>query len=470
MRPRLVRACSYKTSCGAPALPVAYAICERERLRPAVSLVISLSSEYYQSVYAATGERTNAGDGYGPIRMLARQEACAGAPRGRELPPSNVPDQRRGAKQWVRDHYAGRKSTNSDSLPLMNRQRLLITGGAGFIGSALVRRAVREGHTVLNLDKLTYASSLDALAEVEAAPEYCFVQGDVADVTAVREAITALSPDAIVHLAAESHVDRSIDGPAAFIHSNVVGTFILLEEARRYWNALPEDRARSFRFVQVSTDEVFGSLGDVGQFDESSRYDPSSPYSASKAAGDHLARAWHRTYGLPVIVTNCSNNYGPFQFPEKLIPLAIERGVAGAPIPVYGTGLNVRDWIHVDDHAAGLLSAVARGVPGATYLFGARSERTNLDVVRAICAALDALRPGAAPHERIEFVTDRPGHDVRYAIDPSFAEQQLGWTAQHRFDEGIADTVGWYLATRDWADSIRDHRYCGHRLGAAAAT
>ncbi len=350
----------------------------------------------------------------------------------------------------------------------MSRKRLLVTGGAGFIGSALVRRAIGAGYEVLNLDKLTYASSPDALAEVEASAGYRFVQADVADATAVRQAIESFSPDAIVHLAAESHVDRSIDGPAAFIHSNVVGTFALLEEARRYWSALPRNRAEAFRFVQVSTDEVFGSLGDAGLFDESSRYDPSSPYSASKAAGDHLARAWHRTYGLPVIVTNCSNNYGPFQFPEKLIPLAIERALAGKAIPVYGTGSNVRDWLHVDDHAAGLLVAVERGVPGATYLFGGRSERTNLDVVRAICAALDVLRPESAPHERIEFVTDRPGHDLRYAIDPSIAEHRLGWKAERRFEDGIADTVRWYLDHRDWADRIRDHRYRGQRLGAAA--
>jgi dTDP-glucose 4,6-dehydratase len=349
----------------------------------------------------------------------------------------------------------------------MNPQKLLVTGGAGFIGSAVVRRAVALGYQVLNLDKLTYAASLDAVRAAADSPAYQFVEADVADAEAVRAALESFQPDAILHLAAESHVDRSIDGPAVFIETNVMGTFVMLEETRRYWRELPADRAQTFRFVQVSTDEVFGSLGSEGAFTAQSPYAPNSPYSASKAAGDHLARAWFKTYDLPVVVTNCSNNYGPFQFPEKLIPLVIERAISGQSIPVYGSGMNVRDWLFVDDHAEALLLAATRGVPGETYLFGGRAERTNLDVVKTICRVLDELRPSEPPHERIEFVRDRPGHDHRYAIDPSDAERSLGWSPRHGFELGIRETVEWYLTNRAWADGIRQQRYTGERLGTA---
>jgi dTDP-glucose 4,6-dehydratase len=336
--------------------------------------------------------------------------------------------------------------------------RLLITGGAGFIGSAVVRQAVAAGFSVLNVDKLTYAASLDSIRGADESPNYEFVHADVANAEAIRAAINAFQPDAVIHLAAESHVDRSIDGPAAFIESNIVGSFVMLNEARRYWAALPTRRAQGFRFVQVSTDEVFGSLGAEGVFNDSSAYAPNSPYSASKAAGDHLARAWYTTYGLPVVVTNCSNNFGPYQFPEKLIPLAI------------GDGMNVRDWLYVEDHAAGLLLAAGRGTPGATYLFGARSERTNVDVVRALCASLDELHPRGAPHGRLQFVTDRPGHDRRYAIDPVSAEQNLGWRPASDFESGIRETVRWYLENRDWANRVQRGKYAGERLGTAAIT
>jgi dTDP-glucose 4,6-dehydratase len=344
-------------------------------------------------------------------------------------------------------------------------QRFLITGGAGFIGSALVRQAIAAGHHVLNVDKLTYAASLDAIHEVEGAATYSFLQADICDAEAIRTAISTFRPESILHLAAESHVDRSIDGPGAFVQTNIVGSFVMLNEARRFWRALDPDAASRFRFVQVSTDEVFGSLGATGFFDEQSAYSPNSPYSASKASGDHLARAWHVTYGLPVIVTNCSNNYGPYQFPEKLIPLAIERALAGEAIPVYGDGLNVRDWLYVEDHATALLAAATRGEPGQTYLFGARSERTNLEVVRALCAALDELHPEGAPHEKLSFVSDRPGHDRRYAIDPSHAEQSLGWRAEHSFESGIRSTVRWYLEHREWSRRVKEERYGGERLG-----
>jgi dTDP-glucose 4,6-dehydratase len=350
----------------------------------------------------------------------------------------------------------------------MKTSRLLITGGSGFIGSALVRSAVRLGHEVLNFDSLTYAASPEAVRAVEGAANYEFVRGDVRDAEAVRAAVTRFRPDAIIHLAAESHVDRSIDTPGVFIETNVVGSFVMLNEALRHWESLAPAEASAFRFIQVSTDEVFGSLGPDGAFDEHSPYAPNSPYSASKASGDHLARAWHATYGLPVVITNCSNNYGPFQFPEKLIPLAIQRALRGEAIPVYGDGRNVRDWLFVDDHAAGLLAAVERGQPGRSYLFGGRAARNNLEVIRAICDALDAQRPEHAPHERIQFVTDRPGHDRRYAIDPSFAERELGWRASHSFEQGISETVAWYVAHTEWMSSVASERYAGQRLGARA--
>jgi dTDP-glucose 4,6-dehydratase len=335
----------------------------------------------------------------------------------------------------------------TDSPP---ERRILVTGGAGFVGSALCRHLVGQGRTrVINLDKLTYAGSLAAVAEAERSPRYRFVQGDIADRTLVATLLAEESVDAVIHLAAESHVDRSIDAPSAFIDTNITGTFHLLEAALHHWRSLPGESKAHFRFHHVSTDEVFGDLPfDDGRFDEKSPYRPSSPYSASKAAADHLVRAWHHTYGLPVLLSNCSNNYGPFQNPEKLIPLTITRAIRGEALPVYGTGANVRDWLHVDDHARALEAVVRRGVPGATYLVGAREEHSNITVVKAICDLLDARLPlpgGGSRRDLISFVTDRQGHDRRYAIDPSRIEQELGWRAETRFVQGLAATVDWYL-------------------------
>ncbi|HEV2363421.1 MAG TPA: dTDP-glucose 4,6-dehydratase [Caulobacteraceae bacterium] len=348
--------------------------------------------------------------------------------------------------------------------------RILVTGGAGFIGSALVRRLITQTpHEVLNFDALTYAGDLRSVAEAADHPRYHFVKADVRDRTAVRRAIADFEPDVITHLAAESHVDRSIDGPADFIDTNVVGTFTLLEEALAHWRARPAAERASFRFHHISTDEVFGSIAE-GSFCETTPYDPRSPYSASKAAADHIVRAFWHTYGLPVIVTNCSNNYGPYHFPEKLIPLMIIKALAGEPLPVYGEGANVRDWLHVDDHAAALTAVFQRGEPGATYLIGARSPRTNLEVVRAVCACLDKLAPrqDGRPHAQgVSFVADRPGHDLRYAVDPSRLEDELGWTPGRTFEEGIEDTVQWYLANESWWRPILEHRYDGQRLGLA---
>jgi dTDP-glucose 4,6-dehydratase len=344
----------------------------------------------------------------------------------------------------------------------------LVTGGAGFIGSALVRRLMRsEGDRVVTVDKLTYAGNLDSLAEVLGDSRHHFAQLDVCDGAALRELFARFRPDGVFHLAAESHVDRSIDAPAAFIETNVVGTSTVLDEALRHWRALPPRDAAGFRLIHVSTDEVFGSLGRQGLFDADSPYHPNSPYAASKAAGDHLARAWHATYGLPVIVTSCSNNYGPCQFPEKLIPLTIERALAAEPIPVYGRGENIRDWLHVEDHIDALRAVMARGVPGATYPVGARNERRNLDVVRAVCRVLDVLRPDpAGPHERrITLVPDRPGHDLRYAIDPTRTEQELGWKPAHPFDIGLHETVRWYVEHRTWVQRVTTGAYRGERLG-----
>lgn len=345
--------------------------------------------------------------------------------------------------------------------------RILVTGGAGFIGSAVVRMLVRaHGHEVLNLDLLTYAASPEALEEVGRGASYQLLQADICDRTAVAGAFAEFAPEAVVHLAAESHVDRSIDGPGAFVTTNVVGTYVMLDAALAYWRGLADARREAFRFVHVSTDEVYGSLGPEGRFTEQSRYDPNSPYAASKAAADHFARAWHRTYGLPVILTNCSNNYGPYQFPEKLIPLTIIKAMAGEALPVYGTGENVRDWIHVEDHARGIHAALTRGRVGEGYNFGGASERRNIDVVRTICAALDRIDPQGAPRERlITFVADRPGHDARYAIDDSKARSELGWAPQQGFEDGLAATVGWYRAHRSWWEPIRAGRYDGDRLG-----
>jgi dTDP-glucose 4,6-dehydratase len=344
--------------------------------------------------------------------------------------------------------------------------RVIVTGGAGFIGSALVRHLVLEqGYEVLNVDKLTYAGNLASLRDVEGKTNYRFLKADICDRAAMEEAVASFQPDRIMHLAAESHVDRSITGASEFIQTNVIGTFTLLEVARGYWGGLGDAAKAAFRFLHVSTDEVYGSLGDEGLFREDTPYDPSSPYSASKASSDHLAKVWQRTYGLPVVVSNCSNNYGPYHFPEKLIPLTILNALAGRRLPVYGKGENVRDWLYVEDHARALDLIVAQGRPGETYNVGGRNERRNIDVVRRICAVLDKLVPAGAPRERlIEFVTDRPGHDARYAIDATRLETELGWRAREDFDSGIAETVRWYLGNEWWWGPLRE-RYDGQRLG-----
>ena len=344
--------------------------------------------------------------------------------------------------------------------------RLIVTGGAGFIGSALVRYLVLEkGFEVLNIDALTYAGNKASLRSVEDRPNYRFLQADICDRAAMEQAFAQFRPDRIMHLAAESHVDRSITGAADFVQTNVIGTFTLLEAARGYWSSLAGAEKDRFRFLHVSTDEVYGSLGDEGLFHEDTPYDPSSPYSASKAASDHLAKAWQRTYGLPVVVSNCSNNYGPYHFPEKLIPLTILNALAGEPLPVYGAGENVRDWLYVEDHARALDIIVDRGRVGETYNVGGRNERRNIEVVRRICATLDTLVPANRPREElIEFVTDRPGHDARYAIDATKLENELGWRAQENFDTGIEKTVQWYLDNDWWWRPLRE-RYAGERLG-----
>ncbi len=345
--------------------------------------------------------------------------------------------------------------------------RILVTGGAGFIGSALVRHLVKKvGAEVLNVDKLTYAGNLASLKEIEGASNYRFLKADICDLPKMSEAMNGFQPDRIMHLAAESHVDRSISGAGDFVQTNVMGTFSLLEAARRYWNALAADRKEAFRFLHVSTDEVYGSLGDEGLFEEATAYDPSSPYSASKAASDHLAIAWHRTYGLPVVVSNCSNNYGPYHFPEKLIPLIILNAMDGKPLPVYGQGVNIRDWLYVEDHARALDLIASRGRPGEKYNVGGRNERRNIDVVTRICGLMDELRPQAKAHaELITFVTDRPGHDARYAIDATKLETELGWKAQENFDSGIERTVRWYLENEWWWQPLRQGVYSGERLG-----
>jgi dTDP-glucose 4,6-dehydratase len=348
--------------------------------------------------------------------------------------------------------------------------RFLITGGAGFIGSAVVRQAIGEGHDVLVLDKLTYAGNLSSLAPVAESSLYRFSRTDICDRAAVARAFDGFRPDAVLHLAAESHVDRSIDGPAAFIESNVVGTFVMLSEALVYWRTLKPQARDAFRFVHVSTDEVFGSLGSEGLFREDTPYQPNSPYSASKASADHLARAWRHTYGLPTILTNCSNNYGPYHFPEKLIPLAILNAIEGKPLPVYGSGQNVRDWLYVEDHAAALLLVAERGEVGQSYNIGGANERRNIDVVHAICDRLDAVRPRArgSHREQIRFVIDRPGHDQRYAIDAAKIGRELSWRPRETFDTGLDKTVRWYLDNSDWWGAIRSGKYRGERLGANA--
>ncbi len=349
--------------------------------------------------------------------------------------------------------------------------RVLMTGGAGFIGSAVARRFVAAGGgDLLVFDKLTYAGHLASLASISQHPRFSFVRGDICDRAAVREAFDAFVPDVVLHLAAESHVDRSIDGPAAFIETNIVGTFAMLEEATRYWRGLPAARGDAFRFLHVSTDEVFGSLGPDGLFREDTPYAPNSPYAASKAGADHLARAWRNTYGLPAIVTNCSNNYGPCQHPEKLIPLTILNALDGAPLPVYGAGENRRDWLFVEDHAEALMRVASAGVPGETYNVGGRNEMRNIDVVGMICDILQELRPRAAGHYRdlISFVADRPGHDMRYAIDCGKIERDLGWRPAETFATGLRKTVAWYIDNPDWWQASRDRGYRGERLGLIA--
>ncbi|MEO7457519.1 MAG: dTDP-glucose 4,6-dehydratase [Gemmatimonadaceae bacterium] len=351
---------------------------------------------------------------------------------------------------------------------------IFVTGGAGFIGSALVRMLIAgTGHDVVVVDKLTYAGNLDSLETVSANPRFHFEQVDICHGAHVAELFARYRPDAVLHLAAESHVDRSIDGPAAFVQTNVVGTFTLLQEAVQYWRGLSGATKDAFRFVHVSTDEVFGSLGATGRFTESTAYAPNSPYAASKAGSDHLARAWFHTYGLPVVTTNCSNNYGPYQFPEKLIPLTIQNAVERRSIPVYGKGENVRDWLYVDDHARALLLALEKGVPGETYLVGGDSERTNLEVVQQICDVLDELSPGHDAHPRrslITFVADRPGHDFRYGIDACRTRRELGWSPSETFDTGLRSTVEWYLANDAWCERVQSGAYRGERLGLGAST
>ncbi|WP_397380602.1 dTDP-glucose 4,6-dehydratase [Pseudomonas sp.] len=347
--------------------------------------------------------------------------------------------------------------------------RILITGGAGFIGSALIRHLLNNtNHQVLNLDKLTYAGNLESLGSVAENPRYQFLQADIGDSAAVSQALATFQPGAIMHLAAESHVDRSIDGPAAFIQTNIVGTYALLEATRNYWSQLEPARKAAFRFHHISTDEVYGDLHGVDDlFTETTPYAPSSPYSASKAASDHLVRAWQRTYGLPVLITNCSNNYGPFHFPEKLIPLVILNALDGKPLPVYGNGQQVRDWLYVEDHARALLTVVTEGQVGETYNIGGHNEQKNLHVVESICALLDELQPRAegSYKEQISFVTDRPGHDLRYAIDASKIERELGWKPTETFDSGLRKTVLWYLDNLDWCRRVQDGSYQRERLG-----
>jgi dTDP-glucose 4,6-dehydratase len=345
--------------------------------------------------------------------------------------------------------------------------KIIVTGGAGFIGSALCRHLVGEcGETVLNIDKLTYAANLESLAPIQSSPQYYFLKADICDAGTLSAAIDEFTPDAVVHLAAESHVDRSITGASPFIQTNVVGTYTLLEVLREYWRSLPDARRAAFRLLHVSTDEVYGSLGADGLFSEDTAYDPSSPYSASKAASDHLVMAWHRTYGLPIVMTNCSNNFGPYHFPEKLIPLVILNALDEQPLPVYGDGLNIRDWLFVEDHVRALHLVLKEGVVGRKYNIGGGSERTNLQVVQQICRLLDLILPDRAPHERlIRFVADRPGHDRRYAIDAARIGAELRWCPRESFETGIEKTVRWYIDHRAWWEPLRKTVYCGERLG-----
>jgi dTDP-glucose 4,6-dehydratase len=349
--------------------------------------------------------------------------------------------------------------------------RVIVTGGAGFIGSAVCRHLVLDlGYDVVVLDKMTYAGNLASLDSVASSPRYAFEKHDICDAAAVNAIFASYKPDAVVHLAAESHVDRSISSSDIFVKTNVFGTFTLLEATRSYLGGQDRKRADDFRFIHVSTDEVYGSLGDKGLFTETTSYDPSSPYSATKAASDHLAKAWHRTYGIPVIVSNCSNNYGPYHFPEKLIPLVILNALDRKALPVYGDGSNVRDWLYVEDHARALGVILAKGVPGETYNIGGRNERTNIEVVKQICTWMDKLRPSDESHHNlVSFVADRPGHDQRYAIDATKLENELGWRGQETFETGIEKTVRWYLDHTDWWQPLRNKVYAGERLGLVTA-
>lgn len=347
--------------------------------------------------------------------------------------------------------------------------KILVTGGCGFIGSAVVRLLISRGYGVVNVDKLTYAATETSVADVAAAPAYAFEKVDICDRAALDAVFARHDPDAVMHLAAESHVDRSIEGPGAFVETNVVGTYHMLEAARTYWNRLSDTRKAAFRFHHISTDEVFGTLGDSGLFREDTPYAPNSPYSASKAGSDHLARAWFHTYGLPVVMSNCSNNYGPYQFPEKLIPLMILNGLEGRPLPVYGKGENIRDWLYVEDHAEALFTVMTRGTPGESYNVGGNAERRNIDVVHTLCDLLDELVPAETSRRAlITHVTDRPGHDKRYAIDASKISRDLGWTPAESFETGLRKTVEWYLARRDWWQPLQKAVYDGRRLGLLA--
>jgi|TARA_B100000497_G_scaffold114639_1_gene137394 dTDP-glucose 4,6-dehydratase len=344
--------------------------------------------------------------------------------------------------------------------------KLLVTGGAGFIGSAVVRLAIAQGHQVVVLDALTYAACLDNLAPVSDSDKYRFVEGDICDRALLDQVLGDHRPEAVMHLAAESHVDRSIDGPGAFIETNITGTYTLLEAARCYWR--DSGKPDSFRFHHISTDEVFGSLGKTGHFTEETPYAPNSPYAASKASSDHLVRAWHETYGLPVVLSNCSNNYGPYHFPEKLIPVIIINALAGKPLPIYGNGENVRDWLYVEDHANALLTVLSKGTIGSSYNIGGENEATNIDIVREICAILDRLRPAARPYfELVNFVADRPGHDLRYAIDPTRIRTELGWRPAVTLTQGLEKTVHWYLDNEDWWQALQNRSGVGNRLGGA---
>jgi len=347
---------------------------------------------------------------------------------------------------------------------------LLVTGGAGFIGSAVVRTVLGNGgYRVVNIDKLTYAGHLESLGEYRNADEHIFLKMDICD-PEIESVFQKYSPDAVMHLAAESHVDRSIDGPAEFINTNIFGTYNMLRAALDYWQQLPEENKRKFRFHHISTDEVYGSLGSAGLFTETTPYRPNSPYSASKASSDHLVRAWHKTYGLPTVISNCSNNYGPYQVPEKLVPLIIHKALNNEPLPVYGKGENVRDWLYVEDHARALLRIVENGVPGQVYNVGGNNEKTNIEVVEQICSILDQTRPhpqGRPYRELVEFVADRPGHDLRYAIDASKIERELGWSPQETFESGIDKTIRWYLDNQEWCRTVMK-KYKGERLGGGA--